>query len=231
MKTTMNHHLTNINSRIWALLLICIFTQSLHAFYNPVQGRWRSRDPIEESGGVNLYGFVSNHAIKHYDVLGKGEKNTDADADYKKNVENCGEKVNLQNQNLRNLQSKSLTRTPKCESPCKLITVIIKLPHPCGGSKIEAGNCGHSGTAVGNNYYDFGPASSDPGIDYSRFDNGEYASCESRFGVEWKQVGKFHSHPFQSGSNPSDIDKANKEGGRRFLGWDNGHGVSIATEY
>jgi RHS repeat-associated protein len=25
---------------------------------NPLTGRWVSRDPIEEDGGVNLYGFV-----------------------------------------------------------------------------------------------------------------------------------------------------------------------------
>ena len=28
--------------------------------YNPVDGRWLSRDPIDEQGGVNLYGFVGN---------------------------------------------------------------------------------------------------------------------------------------------------------------------------
>jgi RHS repeat-associated protein len=27
---------------------------------NPLTGRWLSRDPIEEAGGVNLYGFVGN---------------------------------------------------------------------------------------------------------------------------------------------------------------------------
>ena len=34
-------------------------------------GRWPSRDPIEERGGVNLYGFVGNLAINQIDVLGK----------------------------------------------------------------------------------------------------------------------------------------------------------------
>jgi RHS repeat-associated protein len=27
-------------------------------FYNSTTGRWLSRDPIEEEGGINLYGFV-----------------------------------------------------------------------------------------------------------------------------------------------------------------------------
>ena len=33
-------------------------------------GRWVSRDPIEEEGGWNLYGFVLNNAVLMYDLLG-----------------------------------------------------------------------------------------------------------------------------------------------------------------
>jgi hypothetical protein len=69
MKTTTNHLAKHI-SRILSLLLLCIFTQSLHAFYNPVQGRWCNRDPIEERGGVNLYGFVENDGVAKLDILG-----------------------------------------------------------------------------------------------------------------------------------------------------------------
>jgi hypothetical protein len=36
-----------------------------------VTGRWPSRDPIEESGGVNLYGFVDNSPIIWVDFLGR----------------------------------------------------------------------------------------------------------------------------------------------------------------
>ena len=38
--------------------------------YDPVTGRWPSRDPIEEDGGLNLYGFVRNDGIGRFDVLG-----------------------------------------------------------------------------------------------------------------------------------------------------------------
>jgi RHS repeat-associated protein len=38
--------------------------------YDPVTGRWPSRDPIEEKGGVNLYGFLGNNSIVAYDYLG-----------------------------------------------------------------------------------------------------------------------------------------------------------------
>ena len=40
-------------------------------YYNPETGRWLSRDPIAEEGGLNLYGFVWNDPIMFFDVLGK----------------------------------------------------------------------------------------------------------------------------------------------------------------
>ena len=39
-------------------------------FYDPVTGRWPSRDPIEAEGGVNLYGFVGNDRVNGWDMLG-----------------------------------------------------------------------------------------------------------------------------------------------------------------
>lgn len=39
-------------------------------YYDPVTGRWPSRDPIEEEGGVNLYGFVGNDGVNRLDYLG-----------------------------------------------------------------------------------------------------------------------------------------------------------------
>ncbi|MFC7337722.1 RHS repeat-associated core domain-containing protein [Haloferula chungangensis] len=39
-------------------------------YYDPVTGRWPSRDPIGERGGVNLYGFVGNDGLNDWDNLG-----------------------------------------------------------------------------------------------------------------------------------------------------------------
>ena len=42
--------------------------------YDSVLGRWLSRDPIEESGGLNLYGYVSGNPIALLDALGLAER-------------------------------------------------------------------------------------------------------------------------------------------------------------
>jgi integrase/recombinase XerD len=39
--------------------------------YDPVTGRWLSRDPIEEKGGINLYGFGPNSPINGIDSDGR----------------------------------------------------------------------------------------------------------------------------------------------------------------
>ena len=41
-----------------------------YRYYDPITGRWPSRDPIEEDGGVNLYGFVGNNGFNYLDILG-----------------------------------------------------------------------------------------------------------------------------------------------------------------
>jgi len=42
----------------------------LYRDYDPVTGRWASRDPIEERGGANLNGFVENDGVNEMDSLG-----------------------------------------------------------------------------------------------------------------------------------------------------------------
>ena len=38
--------------------------------YDPTLGRWMSRDPIKEAGGLNLYGFCINNSINYVDPVG-----------------------------------------------------------------------------------------------------------------------------------------------------------------
>jgi RHS repeat-associated protein len=40
-------------------------------YYNPSTGRWLTRDPIEENGGLNVYGFVGNTPQNYIDRDGR----------------------------------------------------------------------------------------------------------------------------------------------------------------
>jgi RHS repeat-associated protein len=51
-----------------------------YRYYDPVTGRWPSRDPIGERGGVNLYAFVYNNAFVWLDFLGREPMPIDYDA-------------------------------------------------------------------------------------------------------------------------------------------------------
>ena len=51
-------------------LLFALLMPSGSAHYLPGQGRWLSRDPIEEDGGINLYVFNRSDGINHQDLLG-----------------------------------------------------------------------------------------------------------------------------------------------------------------
>ena len=44
-----------------------------YRYYNPENGKWLKRDPIEEKGGFNLYGFVQNNSVMYIDLLGLSE--------------------------------------------------------------------------------------------------------------------------------------------------------------
>jgi RHS repeat-associated protein len=42
-----------------------------YRYYDPLTGRWPSRDPIGEDGGENLYGFVGNDGVDRVDAFGR----------------------------------------------------------------------------------------------------------------------------------------------------------------
>jgi integrase/recombinase XerD len=45
-------------------------TYYTYRWYDPVTGRWPSRDQIGEDGGLNLYGFVGNDGVNFWDIKG-----------------------------------------------------------------------------------------------------------------------------------------------------------------
>ena len=44
-----------------------------YRYYDSANGRWVGRDPIQERGGLNLYGFVGNDSLSLFDILGLDE--------------------------------------------------------------------------------------------------------------------------------------------------------------
>jgi RHS repeat-associated protein len=50
-----------------------------YRYYSSELGRWLNRDPIEEEGGLNLYGYVGSNPINNIDYLGWYGLTIDAD--------------------------------------------------------------------------------------------------------------------------------------------------------
>ena len=53
-----------------AVASLFVLAQTAQAHYDPNIGRWISRDPIGERGGINLYGMVGNDSVNRWDLLG-----------------------------------------------------------------------------------------------------------------------------------------------------------------
>jgi hypothetical protein len=60
----------NLKIILLALVHLVFLANSAKAHYDANIGRWLSRDPIAERGGVNLYGFVGNDGLNNRDYLG-----------------------------------------------------------------------------------------------------------------------------------------------------------------
>lgn len=61
----------NLKLVLLTLVQLVFLATSARGHYDPNVGRWLSRDPIAENGGLNLYCFVQNKPISAVDLLGK----------------------------------------------------------------------------------------------------------------------------------------------------------------
>jgi hypothetical protein len=63
-----------MKTKRWVVMVVLglglLLGREAQAFYNPSTGRWLSRDPIGEEGGINLYGFVHNNPTDNLDADG-----------------------------------------------------------------------------------------------------------------------------------------------------------------
>ena len=77
-----------------------------YRYYDPVTGRWPSRDPIGEEGGLNLYGFVYGDSLNYFDYLGnesRAAQNAQRSTRNQVNQQNRGNnQANSQNANTTN---------------------------------------------------------------------------------------------------------------------------------
>ena len=125
--------------------------------YDPVTGRWPSRDPIEEHGGLNLYGFVNNDGVDWVDYLGLFNPGQGGyPGPVKPEKFDCEKACENQNKFLDRLDAMGSNKEPDCsgETGCALVTVVIDIGDPCSN---EDKDLGHVGVGVGNVFYDSGP--------------------------------------------------------------------------
>ena len=65
----MKNLVTNLTRLLVLSLLLCT-PQPASAFYDSSVQRWLSRDPLGETGGINLYSFVGNNPMNAFDPFG-----------------------------------------------------------------------------------------------------------------------------------------------------------------
>jgi hypothetical protein len=64
-------HPASVRSLLLSALILSSAAFQAQAYYHPEEGRWISRDPIAEKGSHNLYLFVSNEPLRHFDPDGR----------------------------------------------------------------------------------------------------------------------------------------------------------------
>ena len=119
------------NNPIRATTVLFISVFNVLAYYAPELGRWISRDPIEEEGGLNLYAYVENDPVNKYDYLGldwKITRNGAAQAD----AENDADTDTVQDlANIIGLDSKDFTKWLKPEKGKSLPQTVTEQIKKC----------------------------------------------------------------------------------------------------
>ncbi|UDQ98379.1 RHS repeat-associated core domain-containing protein [Lentisphaerota bacterium WC36G] len=90
-----------------------------YRYYNPKDGKWLSRDPIEEKGGFNLYGFVNNRINQYVDSLGLSKAiEATTEVDSVDDLWRGGNKNGYNGTNNRNLAESEDKMRKSCNKAC-----------------------------------------------------------------------------------------------------------------
>jgi RHS repeat-associated protein len=72
--SSLNNRLANTKERDISVANVITLDNHGMRYYNPVTGRYISRDPLEYADGMNAYLYVHNNPINHIDPLGLSEE-------------------------------------------------------------------------------------------------------------------------------------------------------------
>ena len=131
--------------------------------YSFILGRWRTRDPIGEKGGYNLYGMVNNDPINDWDYYGQASAaKSKSKAELAKLVDTAIEKRKQVIKTVTQGGTYSYASSCYKKAGCKALVILIVLPDP---AKILEPSFGHAGvgirgsikTGFQNDFWDYGP--------------------------------------------------------------------------
>ena len=108
-----------------------------YRFYSPQLMRWLTRDPIEEEGGLNLYGFCRNLPMSAYDPFGLERITLRYDTDYGTVLDRASNFATVYGLNSSQIAKDIIERTtpysPNGKGKCKCASYVIIAGHGSQG--------------------------------------------------------------------------------------------------
>jgi hypothetical protein len=134
----------------WECIVTLKFASGCEGYgYESAMGRaeWRSRDPIGEEGGVNLYGYVGNDSINRFDPLGLdfryGPYDLQAEKDRAQNHPQNPSNPNATGDNAPSPHDRDQAPKPSIPNPMRFVfSQFFKPCNPCEGKEKCMNCCG-----------------------------------------------------------------------------------------
>ncbi len=196
-----------------------------YRYYNPKDGKWLNRDPIQEKGGFNIYEFVGNNSISNNDSLGLKKKCCS-----KKEINKIAAKYALKGYNR---SKKRMQKWKRKFEKLGYYATVRGIPETCGviccNKKGKLTATGPSTThydsekskngAVGSNYkFEVGIKTVYIGLKIKKACNPNHPQLQCPKGT--KRVAAYHSHSYSHSFSDSDIIFAQNSNQPFYLGVD-----------